>query len=153
MSNDEEYVPDMEIPEDMWKDQSEQQFGMGWKAEQEVNMISHDWDVIGEVGEGQQKFISQTPREAFEGEIRKIFYFNRNLNLVDKEKEVLWGSISKIHWIQFKVPILYVVGYMVYMDGITLQSVNKYINEVDDHTSFDILKYARYWENIVTKTG
>lgn len=79
---------------------------------------------------------------------KEVFYFS------ETDKSVIKRTISKVPFIKYKNPLLYILGYYIYSDNLKkipaskLRKINTYIND-NSFSIAEVIKYARYWNLII----
>jgi hypothetical protein len=95
--------------------------------------------------------INLDPKIVFINEVQRILRNEVHLNLSDEDQSIIKKSISKIPLIEYKNPLMYVLGYYFQMDISDKKYTDKKIKKIQKEytnqyiTMFEILKYAKFW--------
>jgi hypothetical protein len=135
------------------------EFGrLGGQVDEDLDMA------LGSAIDGAQQrydLIIMPPEEKFKIEIVSLLKNEIELKLSEMDKKVIKTTIKKLPFIEYKNPLLYILGYYIYLD-MRLDSsisnvlknkfkiVQRYIQENPNITMFEIIKYARYWKFVLT---
>ena len=108
--------------------------------------IHHDKDVI--------KFVYVSPEDKFKNDVIEILKYNPDISLTDEDKNIIVRQFDKINWITFKIPITFVLGYMIFIGNGTRESVQSAFQILKNHSDthvqiFELVKYYRYWKFIL----
>lgn len=94
--------------------------------------------------------------EQFNNDVLSIIK-DSSFNFTSSDMSTIKKNISKLPFLKYKNPYLYVLGYFIYLDNMSARTFNSKIKAVDriikdKYTIPAILKYARYWKMIIKLT-
>lgn len=102
------------------------------------------------------------PDLKFKLDIRRILG-EVDLGFSEQDKSIIKKKIRELPFIQYKNAWLYVLGYYYYMEiskeqrelvlKNKIKRVEEYIKREGYFTIYEVVKYGRYWENILIKTN
>lgn len=103
------------------------------------------WQLIGTRVDDVLRF-EQTVEEEFITTVENIL-FHENLDFFDVDKQIIMGRTERLNTLQYKNPLLYVLGYYVYNKGFEPESIDKMRVRVEKegYTIYDVVRYARFW--------
>ncbi len=128
-------------------------FEDSYKQRERANFYAHqEWNELETAPMTGEYPIGLTPEQIFKYDLMNIFY-SKQFTLDDKDKTELVGRLETMHWKLFKMPMMYIAGYLFFKEKSKKKALeNIEISMRSDWNkkyTRDIIKYGRYWKNIL----
>lgn len=143
--------PDEQFIEDPFQSDYKQDIKFGYKDLERIGQAGETWQILPSMSQDEMRSLSPTDR--FTVYVQNILIHDKSIPLQLGDKEAIIGKIDKVNWVQYKVPLLYVAGYYIWKNKFRLNPLLVIKDKIDNSnlTLYDVVKYGRYWEHILSK--